>query len=120
MPLDSDTGALESGGSEHRADANGDEEGEPKDENKEVSHRHPSYRNARWLRMRLGAPRWAKKNCRLLEGWMETDEIGIETELGSMIKDPWKILVDCDKSGKGALKSKMKEHKQDRRAKEQK
>ena len=46
------------------------------EEDEEMTHKRPSYSNARWLRKRPGAPRWTQKMCRLLEGWMESDEDG--------------------------------------------
>ena len=122
MALDTDAPALalESGGTEHGAGAGGDHNGEPKDEYEELPHRHPSYRNAQWLKKRPGAPNWTPKICRLLEGWMGADEAGSKSELGAMIDDLWKVMLDCDKSSKDALKGKIKEHKKKRQAKDHK
>ena len=84
----------------------------------EMTHKEPSYKNARWLRKRPGAPRWTQKLCRLLEDLMEADETEEETGVGAIVYEIWKILLDCDKSGKGALKSKIKEHKKQEKDKE--
>ena len=51
---------------------------------------------------------------------MEADEAGSESDPGSVIEDLWRVLLDCDKSGKDALKSKIKEHTKKKRAKEKK
>ena len=47
---------------------------EEEDTQAAMAHKQPSYKNARWLRKRPGAPRWTRKLCRLLEGLMEADE----------------------------------------------
>ena len=44
------------------SEAKEDEEVRP-----EMTHKEPSYKNARWLRKRPRAPRWTQKSCRLLE-----------------------------------------------------
>ena len=86
----------------------------------EMTHKEPSYKNPRWLRKRPGAPRWTQKLCRLLEDLMEADETEEETDVGAIVYEVWKILLDCDKSGKDALKSKIKEHKKKQKHKEKK
>ena len=80
----------------------------------EMTHKEPSYKNTRWLRKRLGAPRRAQKICQLLEGLMEADETEAETDMGAVVHNLWKILLDFNKLGKDALKTKIKEHKNDR------
>ena len=90
------------------------------EEDEEMTHKRPSYRNARWLRKRPGAARWTQKMCRLLEGWIGSDEDGLEHHLGSMIEELWQVLLGCDKSRKDALKSRIKEHEKKRKAKERK
>ena len=52
---------------------------------------------------------------------MEADQNEAETDMGAVVHDLWKILLDCDKSRKDALKAKIKEHKkkQKHRAKKQ-
>ena len=94
-----------------------DEEGEHRPE---LTHKDPSYKNARWLRKRPGAPRWTQKICRLLEGLMEADEIAEEVDMGAVVDDLWGILLDRDKAGKDALKTKIKEHKKRQKQKEKK
>ena len=94
-----------------------DEEGERRPE---LTHKEPSYKNARWLRKRPGAPRWKQKICQLLEGLMEADEIAEEVDMGAVVDDLWGILLDCDKAGKDALKTKIKEHKKRQKQKEKK
>ena len=42
---------------------------------------------------------------------MEADETEMETDMGAVVRDASKILQECDKSGKDALKTKIKEHK---------
>ena len=37
---------------------------------------------------------------------MEADETGEETDVGAVVNDLWRILLDYDKSGKDALKAK--------------
>ena len=86
----------------------------------EMIHKEPSYKNARWPRKRPGAPRRTQKICRLLEDLMEADETEAEADMGAVVYEPWKILLDCDKSGKDALKSKIKEHKKKQKHKEKK
>ena len=85
-----------------------------------MTHREPSYKNARWLRKRPGAPRWTQTLCRLLEDLMEADETEEETDVGAIVYEIWKTLLDYDKSGKDALKSKIKEHKKKQKHKEKK
>ena len=63
----------------------------------EMTHKEPSYKNARWLRKRPGAPRWTQKICRLLEDLMEADETEAEADMGAVVYELWKILLDCDK-----------------------
>ena len=124
IPMQVDDGNIGAGG----GDAGGGEGTEAvegagdvaQEEDEEMTHKRPSCRLARWLRKRPGAPRWTQKICRLLEGWMESDEDGSEHDLGSMIEELWQVLLDCDKSGKVALKSRIKEHKKKRKAKERK
>ena len=94
-----------------------EEEGERRPE---LTHKEPSYKNAQWLRKRPGAPRWTQKICRLLEGLMEADEIAEEVDMGAVVDDLWGILLDCDKAGKDALKTKIKEHKKRQKQKEKK
>ena len=94
-----------------------DEEGEHRPE---LTHKEPSYKNARWLRKRPGAPRWTQKICRLLEGLMEADEIAEDVDMGTVVDDLWGILLDRDKAGKDALKTKIKEHKKRQKQKEKK
>ena len=100
--------------------APGDGTGEEDDARPEMTHKEPSYKNAQWLRKRQEAPRWTQKLCRLLEGLMEADETELETDIGLVVEDMWKIHLECNKSGKGALKAKIKEHKQKQRHREKK
>ena len=51
----------------------------------ELTHKEPSYKNARWLRKRPGAPRWTEKIYRLLEDLMEADETEAETDIGAVV-----------------------------------
>ena len=51
---------------------------------------------------------------------MEADETEAETDMGAFVNDLWKILLDCDKSGKDTLKTKIKEHKKKQKHKEKK
>ena len=76
-----------------------------------MTHKEPSYKNAWWLRKRPGSPHWTKKICRLLEDLMEANETEAEADMGAMVYELCKILLDCDKSRKDALKPKIKEHK---------
>ena len=75
----------------------------------EMTHKQPSYKNARWLRKRPSAPRWTQKIYRLPEDLMEADETEAEMDMEAVVHDLWKILLD--KSGKDALEAKIKEHK---------
>ena len=94
--------------------------GEEDEVRPEMTHKEPSYKNARWLRKRPGAPLWTQEICRLLEGLMEADETEAETDLGTMVHDLWKIVLECDKSGKDALKTKIKKHKKRQKHREKK
>ena len=51
---------------------------------------------------------------------MDADETEEETDVGAIVYEIWKILLDCDKSRKDALKSKIKEHKKKQKHKEKK
>ena len=106
------------GGDAQARGASGDGAEEEGERRPELTHREPSYKNARWLRKRPGAPRWTQKICRLLEGLMEADEIAEEVDRGAVVDDLWGILLDCDKAGKDALKTKIKEHKKRQKHKE--
>ena len=44
----------------------------------------------------------------------------MEIDIGSVVEDIRKILLDCDKSGKDAMKTKIKKHKKKQRYKEKK
>ena len=61
--------------------------GEEDEARPEMTHKEPSYKKARWVRKRPGAPRWTKKICRLLEGLMEADETEAETDMGTVVHD---------------------------------
>ena len=86
----------------------------------EMTHKEPSYKNARWLRKRPGAPRWTQKNMQAAEDLMEAHETEAEADMGAVVYELWKILLDCNKSRKDALKSKIKEHKKKQKHKEKK
>ena len=86
----------------------------------EMTHKEPSYKNAPWLRKRPGPPGLTQKIRRLLEDLMEADETEAETDMGAVVHDLWRILLDCDKSGKDTLKTKIKEHKKKQKHKEKK
>ena len=96
----------------------GASEGGGDDKVQEHSYREPSFRNARWMRKRPGAPRWTQKLCRFLERLMEAEDTENTTEVEDIIHDVWRILLDCDKSGKDALKAKVKDHKKKEKQKE--
>ena len=51
---------------------------------------------------------------------MDADETEAETDVGAVVHELWKILLDCDKSRKDALKSKIREHKKKQKHKEKK
>ena len=59
-----------------------------------------------------------KKLCRFLERLMEAEDTETTTEVEDIIHDVWRILLDCDKSGKDALKAKVKDHKKKEKEKE--
>ena len=93
----------------HTQSRGADDAGDDDETGREMSYKHPGCCKARWLRKRPGAPRWTPKLCRLLERLIEEDETEVETDMGIVVEDTWKILLDCDKSGKDALKHKIKE-----------
>ena len=115
MALDEEAGARaddrEGGGGPAAA-----EEGEEE----ELTYKEPSFKNARWMRKRPGAPRWTVKLCRLVERLMEAEESETETEVSTIIDDVWQLLLDCDKSGKDAVKAKIKEIKKKNKKKAKK
>ena len=80
-------------------------------EEDELTYKEPSFKNARWMRKRPGALRWTGKLCRLLQRLMEAEESETVTEVSTIIDDVWQLLLDCDKSGKDAVKAKIKEVK---------
>ena len=80
-------------------------------EEDELTYKEPSFKNAKWMRKRPGAPRWTVKVCRLVERLMEAEESETATEVSTIIDDVWQLLLDCDKSGKDAVKAKIKEVK---------
>ena len=63
----------------------------------EMPHKEPSYKNARWLRKRPGAPRWMQKICRLLEDFMEADETEAETDMGAVVSEFWRIVPNLER-----------------------
>ena len=62
-------------------------EGGGDDKVQEPSYREPSFRNARWMRKRPGAPRWTHKLCRFLERLMEAEDTKTTTEVEDIIHD---------------------------------
>ena len=48
---------------------------------------------------------------------MEADETEAETDIGVVVRDIWRILLECDKC---ALKTKIKEHKKRQKHRERK
>jgi hypothetical protein len=98
------------GGSTQVRGADGDGAEEDGESRPELTHREPSYKNARWLRKRPGAPRWTQKICRLLEGLMEADETEAETDMGAVVSDLWRYGIFAaalckSMQGKGAGQS---------------
>ena len=75
------------GGNAHTRGATGDGAEDEGESRPELTHKEPSYKNARWLRKRPGAPRWTQKICRLLEGLMEVDEVAEEVDMGEVVDD---------------------------------
>ena len=71
----------------------------------EMTHKEPTYKNARWLRKRHGAPHWTQKICRLLEDLMDADETEAEADMGAVVYELWKIRLDRDNPGQDARKS---------------
>ena len=106
MALDEEAGA----GAGEREGGGGPAAAE-EDEEDELTYKEPSFKNARWMRKRPGAPRWTVKLCRLVERLMEAEESETATEVSTIIDDVWQLLLDCDKSGKDAVKAKIKEVK---------
>ena len=86
------------GGSAQTRGATGDGAEDESESRPELTHKEPSYKNARWLRKSPGAPRWTQKICRLLEGLMEADEIAEEVDMGAVVDDLRGIPLDCDKA----------------------
>ena len=75
------------GGNTQDCGAAGDGAEEEGESRPELTHRELSYKNARWLRKRPGAPRWTQKICRLMEGLMEADETEAEMDMGVVVSD---------------------------------
>ena len=51
---------------------------------------------------------------------MEAEESETATEVSTIIDDVWQLLLDCDKSGKDAVKAKIKEVKKRNKKKAEK
>ena len=96
----------------------GASEGGGEDKVQEPSYREPSFRNARWMRKCPGAPHWRQKLCRFLKRLMQARDTEAVTEVEDVIHDVWRILLDCDRSGKDALKAKVEDHKRKEKQKE--